>query len=625
MKSILKTFIGVSCIILAAWSCANIGTPEGGPTDRTPPKVVSTTPAANALNNKEKKISIRFDEYVKLENATEKVVISPPQIQQPEITTSGKSIIVKLLDSLKTNSTYSIDFSDAILDNNEGNPLGNYAFTFSTGNHIDTLQVSGYLIDAETLEPVKDVYVGLHADLTDSAFIKMPFDRVSRTDSRGHFIIKGIATGKYHIYALKDADQNFKFNQRSEAIAYNRDLVVPTFKSDTRQDTTWVDSLTYDTIITRGFTHYYPDDLLLRLFKEKSITQYLVKSERTQPQAFSLYFAIPNDTLPRLRGLNFNEKNAFFINKNVDNDSIHYWIKDSLIYKLDTLRIEAKYLYTDTLNKLVPRTDTLRLFTKKFNTFKNKNAGKEKKKKKGELEKKPTLPMSLLAPPTMDIYDNAKITFQEPISKIDTSKIHLWEKVDTTWTLRPYLIKQDSDNIMSYQLLAEWDPGAEYDVKIDSLAFQGLYGLYSDKAEGKMKLKTSNDYANLYMTITNIGPCSFAEVLDGQDKVIRKAKIVNGKAKFYYLNPGKIYVRAIEDENCNGVWDTGDYEKNLQPEKVYYYPHEIELKAMWDIEQNWDVNELPMYKQKPDAIKKQKPDADKKKNVKNNNNNKASN
>ncbi len=624
-KSSIKTFIGIGIMVLIVWSCANIGSPQGGPIDTTPPKVVSTTPAVNALNYDKKKIIIRFNKYIKLDNASENVMISPPQNRQAEISVDGKTIQVKLLDSLKANSTYSIDFSNGITDNNEGNPLGNYAFTFSTGNHIDTMEVSGYIIDAQTLEPVKGIEVGLHSNLNDSAFIKLPFDRVGRTDSRGHFVIKGIAPGKYHIYALKDANQTSKFSQRSEAIAFNDSLIVPWCKPDIRQDTTWVDSLTYDTIIARPYTHYYPENVILRLFTENSIMQYLKKSERNLPQLFTLSFAIPNDTLPRLRGLNFNEKDAFIIQKNAHNDTIQYWIRDSTIYKLDTLKIQAKYMFTDTLNRLVPRTDTLQLYVKKFFN-KGKTDNKDTKKlKKGEKPKVPTLPFTVNAPSSMDIFDNIKITFQEPVAKIDTSLIHLWEKADSVWKPKPYVIRQDSDDILSYNVLAEWNPGMDYDLKIDTLAFKGIYGLSSSPSESKLKLKTSNDYANLFFTMSGLGTHAFVVVTDASGKMLRKADVdAKGHANIYYLAPGKVYAYAVDDKNGNSKWDTGDYDKKLQPECVYYFPHSIELKAMWDIEQNWNVKEVPLYKQKPDEIKKQKPDEDKKKNSQNQRNGRSS-
>ena len=244
-------------------SCARMGNPDGGWYDETPPKVLGATPADKATEVKAQKVKISFDEFVKIDNPTENVIVSPPQLQAPEIKATGKSIEVKLLDSLKANTTYTIDFSDAISDNNEGNPLGNYTYSFSTGAEIDTMEVSGYVVAAENLEPVKGILVGLYANLADSAFEKQPMLRVSRTDSRGHFVIKGVKRGTYRVYALQDVDGNYQFNQKSEMIAFNHELIKPSVMDDTRQDTLWSDSLHIADIKRVGYAHFLPDNITL--------------------------------------------------------------------------------------------------------------------------------------------------------------------------------------------------------------------------------------------------------------------------------------------------------------------------------------------------------------------------
>ena len=244
---------------------------------------------------------------------SEKVIISPPQIEQPDIKAVGRKVIVELFDTLKPNTTYSIDFSDAIVDNNEGNPMGNFAFTFSTGEKIDSMEVSGTVLNAEDLEPIKGILVGLHSDVEDSAFVKKPIERVARTNGSGKFVIKGVAPGSYKVYALQDADQNFMFSQKSEKIAFQTELITTSSKPDIRLDTMWTDSIHYDTIVPVRYTHFYPDNIILRAFTEEQTNRYLVKSERLVPNRFSLFFSTKSDTLPIIRGLNFDEKDAFGI------------------------------------------------------------------------------------------------------------------------------------------------------------------------------------------------------------------------------------------------------------------------------------------------------------------------
>lgn len=613
-------------LMIVVYSCASMGNPDGGPYDEEPPKFVRSTPKPFAINSKEKKVTIEFDEFIKLEKAAEKVVVSPPQLEQPEIKASGRKVVVGLVDSLRSNTTYTIDFADAIVDNNEGNPLGNYAFTFSTGTTIDTMEVSGTVLSASDLEPVKNIQVGLHSDLSDSAFMKKPFDRVSRTDSRGHFSIRGIAPGKYRIYALMDGNQNYLFDSKTEMIAFSDSIIIPAMEDAMRQDTIWKDSLTIDTIKSVGYTRFLPDDIILRAFKEENDRQYLTRSERDKENHFVLTFSARADTLPTLKGLNFDERDAFIIEKTDRNDSICYWIKDSLIYQMDTLEIQMDYLATDTLDRLVPQTDTLFLANKltraereklEAKAAEEKEKERKKKEKKGEkIEPEPTkfLTLNVDAPSAFDLDRNVYLSFDEPVASIDTAAIHMEIKKDSLWEEIPFLFVSDSVLPRKYEILAEWEPEKEYQLSIDSMAFKGVYGLHTNKVKQTMKVKKLNEYGTILLNITGADSTAVVELLDGSGKVLRQQRITpQNTADFYYLNPGtKFYIRLFNDRNGNGVWDTGKYSEHLQPEEVYYFPKVWEMKANFDFEENWNINAVPVEKQKLDEIKKQKPEETKK-------------
>lgn len=631
MKPLFRRLLGVASIAAVLYSCASVGRIEGGPIDEAPPRFIGGTPTPDALHVGKKKIVIEFDEFIKLDKPNEKIVISPPQVQQPEIKASGKKAIITLQDTLKANTTYTIDFGDAIQDNNEGNPLENFSFTFSTGAKLDTMAVSGTILNANNLEPVKGMMVGLHSNLEDSAFLKLPFERVGRTDSRGRFSIRGIAPGKYRIYGLQDADQNFAYSQPTEIIAFHDSLIIPTMEERMHQDTVWIDSLTIDTIMDHKYTHFLPDDILLRSFKELSFSQRLAKSERLTPQKFSFYFTAPADTLPLLKGLNFDERDAFIIEQTTGrNDTLHYWIKDSLVYKQDTLKMSVTYLYTDSLKQLVPRTDTLKLVSKlkpktekeKEKEREEKEKEKEKRKKKGEPEKPDTefLPVDVYAPSAMDVYDYISLTFNEPLASVDTAAIHLKQKVDTLWQDVAFDFVHDSLDIKRYNVYAEWEPGESYALEVDSTAMHGLYGLFTDKIKKEFKAKKLEEYGQIFFNVQGADSLAFVELLDAQDKVLRTVPLVDGKADFYFLNPGKYGARLINDTNGNGVWDTGNYAGKRQPEMVYYYPQVLDLKANFDLTQDWNVLAKPLDKQKPEDMKKQKPDEDKKNKNKNNQN-----
>ena len=613
-------------LMIVVYSCASMGNPDGGPYDEEPPKFVRSTPKPFAINSKEKKVTIEFDEFIKLEKAAEKVVVSPPQLEQPEIKASGRKVVVGLVDSLRPNTTYTIDFADAIVDNNEGNPLGNYAFTFSTGTTIDTMEVSGTVLSASDLEPVKNIQVGLHSDLSDSAFMKKPFDRVSRTDSRGHFSIRGIAPGKYRIYALMDGNQIYLFDSKTEMIAFSDSIIIPAMEDAMRQDTIWKDSLTIDTIKSVGYTRFLPDDIILRAFKEENDRQYLTRSERDKENHFVLTFSAQADTLPTLKGLNFDERDAFIIEKTDRNDSICYWIKDSLIYQMDTLEIQMDYLATDTLDRLVPQTDTLFLANKltraereklEAKAAEEKEKERKKKEKKGEkIEPEPTkfLTLNVDAPSAFDLDRNVYLSFDEPVASIDTAAIHMEIKKDSLWEEIPFLFVSDSVLPRKYEILAEWEPEKEYQLSIDSMAFKGVYGLHTNKVKQTMKVKKLNEYGTILLNITGADSTAVVELLDGSGKVLRQQRITpQNTADFYYLNPGtKFYIRLFNDRNGNGVWDTGKYSEHLQPEEVYYFPKVWEMKANFDFEENWNINAVPVEKQKLDEIKKQKPEETKK-------------
>ena len=610
---------------IMVYSCASMGTPDGGPYDEEPPKFMGSMPELHAVNNQKKKLELEFDEFIKLEKPSEKVIISPPQLEQPEIKVVGKKVVVELLDTLKEATTYTIDFSDAIVDNNEGNPMGNFSYSFSTGAVIDTMEVSGTVLEASNLEPIKGIQVGLHKDLGDSAFVNKPFDRVSRTDSRGRFSIRGVAPGKYRIYALKDGNQNYLFDSKSEMIAFCDSVIIPSSVPATRQDTLWKDSLTVDTIKTVKYTRYLPDDILLRAFKEENTRQYLVKSQRDKLNHFIITFSAKADTLPVLKGLNFDEKDAFIVESTDRNDSICYWIKDSLLYEMDTLAIQMDYLYTDTLDKLVPKTDTLYLTNKisrekRLQLAQAEAEKKEKERKKMEkrgktveAEKTKFLEMKVDAPSSFDIFKNVQLKFEEPVASVDTAAIHMEVKVDTLWKETPFLFMADSIVSRQYEILAEWEPEKEYRLTIDSAAIKGLYGLHTDKVQQTMKVKKQDEYGTLLLNIEGAGKGAIVELLDNSGKVLRSEPVnKEGMADFYYLNPGtKYYIRLFIDRNGNGKWDTGNFMEGIQPEEVYYFPKVWEMRANFEFEENWDIHAIPLDRQKLDEIKKQKPEEQK--------------
>ncbi len=612
-------------------SCAKMGQPDGGWYDETPPRILGASPADKATEVTDHKMYIYFNEFIKLSDASQKVVVSPPQMEAPDIKDAGKRIIIDLKDSLKANTTYTIDFSDAISDNNEGNPLGNYTYSFSTGTEIDTMEVSGYVYEAENLEPIKGILVGLYDNLADSVFRKEPFQRVSRTDSRGRFVIKGIKPGNYRVYALMDADGNYLYNQKSEKIAFSRDIIVPSCKPDIRQDTIWRDSLHIENIMQVPYTHFFPDDIVLRAFAEVQTDRYMTKNEREKANRFTLMYSYGDDDLPVIRGLNFDAENAFVVEATEKKDTITYWLRDTLLVNQDTLRMEVQYHATDTAGMLYLQTDTLTLLSKEpyakrlkqkekeYNDWKKKQEKAEKRGDPFETEMPaPPLSIGMNFAGDIDPDKNPTLTFDTPLAVADTSKIHLYSKHDTLWYRSPFLVREKVNVPRTYEVIGEWRPDVEYSLEIDSAAFVDIYGSVSDTAKKGFKVKSNDAYSTIFMTLDGMrGKNVVAQLVSSTDAVMKEVRTHTGDAEFFYVNPNTYYLRIFVDENNNGKWDTGNYDEGRQAETIYYYPSKIECKEKWDFTETWSPLRGSSTSLKPAELVKQK--AEKAKTIKNRN------
>ncbi len=605
-----------------------MGSPDGGWYDDTPPYVVSSSPHDKAAGVKTRRVVINFNEFIKLEDAQNKVIVSPPQIEVPDIKASGKRVIVALNDTLKENTTYTIDFSDAISDNNEGNPMGNYTFSFSTGNEIDTLEVSGYVLNAENLEPIKGILVGLYNNLSDTIFKKEPMIRISRTDGRGRFVVKGVAPGTYRAYALQDADGDFVYNQKSEMLAFSHETFEPSWKPDTRQDTIWRDSLHIANIVQVPYTHFLPDDITLLAFTTVQDNRYLVKTERQEPNKIGFYFSYGDSVPPVLRGLNFNADSAFVVESSPKNDTIFYWLRDTALVNQDTLQITTEYRITDdSTGVLITKPDTLEFVAKVSYEKRVKEKAKEiekwekeqeKKKKKGEKYDSIMAPeyLKLRISPSSNLHPEGSIVIESPtpLQQFDTTALHLYVKIDTLWYNADYKFRRMKENIRKYEITAEWKLGSEYSLEIDSAAVTDIYGLSINAIKQGLKVPLEDEYSSLVINLSGIHDTAsiVVQLLNSSDAVVRQAKASEGTAEFNYLTPGKYYIRAFVDSNGNGIWDTGNFDEDRQAEAVYYYSRETECKAKFDITRNWNLNEQPRFKQKPQEIVKQKPDQQKK-------------
>lgn len=607
-KSLYYIFIIIAAAVM--YSCANIGNPSGGPIDKTPPIFMRSNPTPNAVNVKDRKIEIFFDEIVTLKDPSTKIIVSPAQTEMPRMSALGRKVTVELVDSLLPNTTYTIDFSNSIQDNNEGNAIDNFAFAFSTGSVIDSMRVSGYVLDSRTLEPMQSVVVGLQSNLADSAFHKEKLQRVALTNDRGQFTIRNVSPGSYHIFALKDLDRDYKFGNPTEDIAFLDSIIVPSIGSREAADTVYNDLNEIDTIMRATRPAYFPNDILLSMFNEDRKSQYLANNLRVDSTRISLTFAAASDTLPSLSivGRNDVPDQWYTLERSQTNDTLTYWIRPPHLVSADTLIVATTYLRTDTASNLSWGTDTLKF------TFQRQKAKKKKKNEETDsLEQIRFMELHPLANGTQEVYAPLLLQTGTPIERYSREAFHLQRKLQNDTTFYPAEIKSIAlrDSTLSRRdlmLKVDWEPGAAYTLAVDSLAMTDIYGLQTKPLKVDFNVRKMEEYGNIVFNIPAVRDSAIVELLDGTEKIVLRAPVKSHRAELLNLLPGKYYARLFIDRNGNGKYDTGNYDMHLQPEETVYYPGAINLKKNWDVEQTWDIYATPIDKQKPEAIKKNKPE-----------------
>jgi hypothetical protein len=398
------------------------------------------------------------------------------------------------------------------------------------------------------------------------------------------------------VFALGDDNRDY-FYEPSEGLAMMDSLVTPAFRMEEKKDTVWKDSTHVDSVRTHMGPHFLPDNLVLQFFRETIKRQYLVKNERKEPYSFNLLFNAPEAELPTIKPLNFNWDGKYLLQKNNTKDSLTYWLTDSTVWKIDTLKMTVAYMKTDSLMKLVPTTDTL-------NLFQRKTISKIKTKKSGISTKVEHYKFTNNIASSFDVYNPVFIHFETPLATAELSKIKLYQKVDTV--LKPIKFKwvQSDSTQMNYAIEYKWVPEKSYELKIDSTAFTSIYNRVSDKFTESFKIKSLEEYSKIKLLLATFNPKIVLQVLDTKDTPIMTKKAEEKGTIFENLKPGDYYIRMFIDENGNGKWDTGELASHKQPEQVYYYPKKLTLMANWEFEETWDYKQTPLLLQKPTAIKK---------------------
>ena len=612
---------GLSLLLLLLFfsSCANRGIgPQGGPKDTIPPRMVKEQPLNQSVNFHGKKIEITFNEYLQLDNIQQNLLVSPPQQVSPIVKAVGKKVTVEMQEDLIDSTTYTLDFGNAICDYTEKNPVRGYVFAFSTGDRIDSMEVYGRVANAEDLNPVSGLMVGLQANLHDSAFSTLPFTRVARSDSLGEFGIQNLRNGIYRLYALQDQSRDFLY-QPGEGLAFSDSLVIPEYETEIVFDTIWkniadtIDSLSsvrqIDTILTIQNTYVGPADLMLWFFKEDKQRHYFQRVYRDEPHIIKLQFSAPQDSLPLLRALPpsvmdstrsdslWTDPWAYtLLQANPTRDTLVYWLTDSLAIRQDSIFLEMTYLKSDSLYNLVPETDTVSAIYRAPRMTQKAKEAQEKKARERKLDLKSN------AKDKFEVYDTLCVVSAFPIDSICTDSIRLYEKQDTLLIDKPFTLRQK--DVMSFQIIAPLQQGKQYELHLDSAAVRDIYGIASDKKKFTLKLKTAEDYSTLLIRLPNYDPRIRLQLLSEKDQPVRELPAREEGTKFEYLTPKTYYLRLYFDLNGDGRWTTGDWITKRQPEPVYYFPAKLTLRANWDFEERFDYLARPQLEAKPRELRK---------------------
>lgn len=621
-KKYLNIFV-VLMILMA--SCANRGQgPQGGPRDSIPPMVRKETPLNGTLSFQGNKIEVTFDEYIQLDDVQNKVLLSPPQKTTPEVKAIGKTLSIVFQEDLLDSTTYTIDFGSAICDYNEKTPLEGYVYAFSTGDHIDSLVISGCVYDASTLNPQPDVLVGIHRCMEDSALSTLPFSRITRADSEGNFVIYNIQPGKYRLYALNDISRDFLY-QPGEALAFSDSIITPSCEVKLHCDTIWRDSLSLaeegdtiitpvvDSIIVHPVTRFYPDSLVLWYFEEDKKRHYFQGVRRDEQHTFTLIFSAPQDSMPVLRALRPSEIDSLNTDSAWVNcmdycmmqvsrgmDTITCWLTDSLAIGMDSIYLQMQYKVTDSLYNLVSQVDTILAIYRSPRMSEKARETLERKKRERKLELKSN------ASASFDIYDTIRIYSAFPLESVHDSMFHFLHKVDTLFNPIPFVIQKYDTLAMVLYVIAKLQPEESYQLKVDSAACRDIYGACNDSIQQIIKLKSRNDYSSLRVKLATFDARARIQLLNDKEAVVKELSATEEGALFQYLEPSTFYLRLYIDENEDGKWSTGDWSLHRQPEPIYYYPKKLKLRANWDFEEIFDYLAKPRTESKPRALSSKK-------------------
>lgn len=611
-----KKIVHLLVLVVFATSCANPVSPTGGPKDETPPEIIKTSPSNLSTNFTGNEITLYFDEFISLKDINSQLIISPPLKETPEFRVRGKSLIAQFKEAWRSETTYNIFFGDAIVDITEGNSLSGYKFTFSTGDILDSMIVKGKLINAFNLTPVKGAYVMLYDSIYDSVPYKQIPYYISRTNESGEFELTNLRDMQYQIFALTDLNANYLFDLSNEEISFVDTLISPWFEQqkedkpimlnsridslnnndrrdfDTLPDSTLVDSVVIaivendsiaiiDTIVhapIQDSTALRTDSVFLATlggkelqlfhFKEVDSVQRLLKAQLLRENVISFQFKV-SVKQPQFDLLEANEIKPL-IGNNTGKDTLTMWLPG---FNSDSIKVKV----SDGWNTL----DTIEMSVKV----------KEKSIKKNDSNKKPSLKVSTnIVGGRIKPGSSLRISFVDPVGSYNLSRVFL--KEDSVFIENPSI--KFIDSIQRHlEIKYPWKVGIHYSVTLSDSSIVGIMGTSNDSTTYSFMTLTEEETAKLSLAIDLPENTPYIiQLLDTKEKILQQYFITEDMTlAIPYLAPGKYKIKAIDDRNGNGYWDTGKYLIGRYPERVIYFSKELELRANWTLDETWKIPE----------------------------------
>lgn len=603
---VLKSMVMLMFGAVFLWSCANAMQPTGGPRDSLPPVVIGATPSFGTTDFKDTRITISFDEYVQVTNQQSEFFVSPPLKKKPTIIVKGRGIQIDILDTLKENTTYALNFGNSVKDNNEGNPLGSFRYVFSTGKEIDSMYMSAYTVSAEKGDTVSNTllfFFPAEVDSIpdyDSTMFNLTPSVLARGESNGIVLAQNLKPIDYRVYAVKDNNTNFAYDPGVDDVAFLDSVLNPISMPEF--------SVWYDT--TRHIVMANPQ-VNFRLFRDENFKrQRLNNSVRPSQHQLRMEFSAPYPQIKEftLEGIDSDKIVTDYVTR--DRDTILYWLDVPSESLPDTIKGRMIYMKHDSLNVLVPDTAKLELFWRYVESDAERRAREEEEKKReraernGEVYEAPKKPNPFkvdIQRGTLNPEQHLSMTFGMPVSEIDTTRLLLLRNDEEGKMFRVrYGLEQDSVDVKKWLITAPWNEGDSYNVVALQGAFTDVARQQNDSTNMKLTVLDREDFGTLVLNITPKSEDSryVIYLLDSRNKVLQtRTNVSSGQEIFRFITPGDVVIKVLEDLNGNGVWDTGNMVQRRQPERneIYYSPdgeEYIAMKANWEVELDIDMNRL---------------------------------